>query len=130
MAPRAEGPSASPFKHLERQPALSALNDTKGVSGAVANPPLSAEPHAKSLSERAREAMDLWFGTLSHTNRRKLKTPRSSWARQGGNIVAVGLRPGKTARRNKKLKRERGARFKADQAAYQARRVDQARIVS
>ena len=66
MAPRAEGPSASPFKHLERQPALSALNDTKGVSGAVANPPLSAEPHAKSLSERAREAMDLWFGTLSH----------------------------------------------------------------
>jgi hypothetical protein len=74
--------------------------------------------------------MDLWVGTLSHTNRRKLKTTQSSWARQGGNIVAVGLRPGKTARRNKKLKREREARFKADQAAYQARRADQARIVN
>jgi hypothetical protein len=74
--------------------------------------------------------MDRWFHTLSFGDRRKLKMQRSPWGRHGGNIVAVGLRPGKTARRNKKLKREREARFKADQAAYQARRADQARIVN
>jgi hypothetical protein len=37
-------------------------------------------------------------------------------------------RHGKTARRNKKLKREREARFKADQAAYEARRTGQVPI--
>jgi hypothetical protein len=65
--------------------------------------------------------MDVWFGTLSYGDRRKLKMQRSPWGYHGGNIVAAGLRRGKTARRNKKLKREREARFKADQTAYEAR---------
>ena len=66
--------------------------------------------------------MDLWFRTLSYRDRGKLKMYRRPWARHGGNIIAAGLRQGKTARRNKKLKREREARFKAEKAAYEARR--------
>ena len=77
----------------------------------------------RSLPDRAKEAMGLWFGTLSNRDRGKLKMHRSSWARHGGSIIALGLRQGKTARRNKKLKREREARFKAEQAAYKARRA-------
>jgi hypothetical protein len=75
----------------------------------------------KNLSKRAIEELDFWFSTLSHKDRRKLKTQGSPWGRSGGNIVAVGLRHGKTARRKKKLKRQREARFKAEQAAYEAR---------
>jgi hypothetical protein len=86
-------------------------------------------PAQANLHERAKEKMDLWFRTLSYKDRGKLKMDRSPWGRHGGNIVAPGLRHGKTGRRNRKLKREREARFKADQAAYQARSVDQARIV-
>ena len=67
--------------------------------------------------------MDLWVSTLSYKDRGKLKMPRSSWGRCGGNIVAVGLRKGKTARRNRKLKRQREARLKAEQTAYEARRA-------
>ena len=67
--------------------------------------------------------MGLWFGTLSNRDRGKLKLHRSSWGRNGGSIIALGLRHGKTARRNKKLKREREDRFEADQAAYEARRA-------
>ena len=56
-------PSASRLKHLERQPALSALNDTKGVSGVVATRLLDVpEPlptdAPKNLRERANKAMD------------------------------------------------------------------------
>jgi hypothetical protein len=53
LAPRAEVPSTSRFKHLERQPALSALNDTKGVSGAVATPPLNLEPLSNTAEKSA-----------------------------------------------------------------------------
>ena len=91
--------------------------------------PLSAE-QPKSLSERARKEMDRWVSTLSYRDREKLKMHHSPWARQGGNIIALGLRQGKTGRRNKKLKRERETRFKADHAAYQARSTNQARIVN
>ena len=48
---------------------------------------------------------------------------RSPWGRSGGNIIAVGLRHGKTARRNKKLKRKREARLEAEHAAYEVRRA-------
>jgi hypothetical protein len=127
VAPRAEVSSASRLKHLERQPALSALNDTKGVSGAVATRPLNLpEPlsteQPRSLRERANEAMDHWYSSLSCRDRGKLNMHRSAWGRHGGTI-ALGLRHGKTARRHKKLKREREARLKADQAAYEARRA-------
>ena len=84
--------------------------------------PLSAE-QPKSLPERAKEAMDLWFSTLSYKDRGKLKMHRSAWGRNGGSTIALGLRHGKTARSLKKLKRDREARFKADQTAYEARRT-------
>jgi hypothetical protein len=111
MAPRAEVGSARVFKHLESQPALSALHDTKGVSGALATRPLHlVEPlsteQPKTLSERANDAMDLWFSTLSYKERGKPKMLRSHWGRHGGTI-ALGVRHGKTARRHQKLKRER-----------------------
>jgi len=78
VAPRAEVPSTSGSKYLGCQPALSALNDTKGVSGAVATRPLDLpEPlsneQPKSLSQRAKEEMVLWFSTLSYRDRGKLK---------------------------------------------------------
>ena len=83
-------------------------------------PPFSEEP--KPLRVRAKEAQDLWFSTLSYQERGKLKMQRTPWGRAGGTI-ALGLRHGKTARKNKKLKREREARFRAEKAAYEARRV-------
>lgn len=132
LAPRAEVPPTSRFKHLERQPALSALNDTKGVSGAVATrlltvpEPLSVEP--RSLSDRAREEMEHWFKTLSYRDRGKLKMHRSTWGREGGSVISLGVRHGKTVRTHKKLKREREARLKADRAAYEARRTIPAAI--
>lgn len=55
-------------------------------------------PAQAQLRKRAREEMDRWFSTLSY------KIDRSPWGRDGGNTVTVGLRHGKTARRNKKLK--------------------------
>jgi hypothetical protein len=66
--------------------------------------------------------MDLWFGTLSYRERGKLKIHRTSWRRHGANIIALRPQHGKTVRKNKKLKREREARLKAEQAAYVARR--------
>jgi hypothetical protein len=42
--------------------------------------------------------MELWFNTLSYRDRGKLKMHRSRWGRHGGTI-ALGLRHGKTARR-------------------------------
>jgi len=62
-----------------------------------------------------------WRKKLSSKNCSKLQTQGSRWERDGGNIIWVGLRHGKTARRNEKLSREREARFKAEQAAYEAR---------
>ena len=98
-------------------------NESTQLSDAVAQrEPLSIE-RSKSLAERAKEEMDLSVSTLSYKDRGKLKMPRSPWGRCGGNIVAVGLRQGKTARRDKKLKRHREARFKAEQAAYEVRRT-------
>jgi hypothetical protein len=82
-------------------------------------PPSAVEP--KRLHERAKEEMDRWFGGLSYRDRGKLNMHRSPWGRDGGTIMP-GLRQGKTARRNKELKREREARFKAEQVAYEARR--------
>src|SRR5512146_2300680 len=79
-------------------------------------------PAQAQLPKRAREEMDRWFSTLSYKDRAKLKIDRSPWGRDGGNTVTVGLRHGKTARRNKKLKREREARFSAERAAYEVRR--------
>ena len=81
--------------------------------------PLS--PAQAQLQERAKEKMDLWFPTLSYKDRGKLKMDRSPWGRHGGSIIALGTRQGKTARKNKKSKREREARFKAEKAAYEAR---------
>jgi hypothetical protein len=72
--------------------------------------------------------MDLWFSRLSYRDRGKLKMDRSLWGRNGGSMIRLGLRHGKTARRNKKLKREREARFSAENAAYEARRTLQAPI--
>ena len=98
-------------------------NDSTNPTDAVAQQePLSIE-QSSSLAEPARQEMDLWVPTLSYKDRRKLKMPRSPWGRCGGNIVAVGRRQGKTARRNRKLKRQREARFKAEQTAYEARRA-------
>jgi hypothetical protein len=76
----------------------------------------------KNVPKRAKEEMDLWFSTLSHKDRRKLKMTCSTWGRRGGNIIAVGVRHGKAARRNKKLMRERVARLKAEHVAYEVRR--------
>jgi hypothetical protein len=73
--------------------------------------------------------MDLWFSTLSYRDRGKLKMDRSPWGRHGGSIIALGPRHGKTARKNKKLKREREARFKGEKAAFEARRDLPAKIV-
>jgi len=81
----------------------------------------------KSLSKRAREEMDLWVSTLSYKDRGKLKMHRSPWGRHGGSI-ALGLRHGKTARKNQKLKRERQSRFKAEKANYEALRSLPAKI--
>jgi hypothetical protein len=47
---------------------------------------------------------------------------RSPWGSYGGSMIALSPRYGKTARKNKKLKRERETRLKAEQAAYVARR--------
>ena len=77
-------------------------------------PPSPVEP--KTLHERAKEEMDPWVRTLSHRERGKLRMDRSSWGRYGGSIIALGTRQGKTARKNKKLKREREAHFKAEKA--------------
>jgi hypothetical protein len=122
-------PPTSRFKHLERQTTLSALNDAKGVFGTVATPlglPGSASTEQpKSLSGRAKEAERLWFSRLPYKERARLKMSRSRWGRDGGSIIALGVRHGRTARRNKKLKRERQARFKAEQFAYEARRSAQ-----
>jgi hypothetical protein len=89
-------------------------------------PPSAVEP--KRLHERAKEEMDNWYSSLSYRDRGKLNMRRSPWGRHGGSTIALGLRHGKTARRNKKLKREREGRFKAEQAAYDARRALQAPI--
>ena len=103
-------------------------NDSTKPNDAVAQrEPLSIE-RSGSLAVRAKREMDLWVSTLSYKDRGKLKMPRSPWGRCGGNIVAVGLRQGKTARRNRKLKRKREARFKAEQTAYEARRALPPRI--
>jgi hypothetical protein len=133
LAPRAEVPSASRLKHLERQPVLSALHDTKGVSGAVATRPRNhpkrpSTEHPKGLRERANEAMEHWYSSLSYRDRARLNMHRSNWGRYGGNTIAPGMRHGKTARSLKKLKREREARFEADLAAYEARRTHTAPI--
>ena len=84
-------------------------------------PPFPVEP--KPLRVRAQEAQDVWFGTLSYKKRGKLNMQRSEWGRHGGSIISPGLRHGKTARRNEKLKRKRQNRFKAEQAAYEAGRL-------
>jgi hypothetical protein len=72
--------------------------------------------------------MDLWRKRLGRKDRAKLWVPASDWGRNGG-IIALGLRHGRTARRNKKLKREREARFKTQQDAYETRRALPAQIV-
>ena len=79
-------------------------------------------PVQAQLLERAKEEMKRWFSDLSYRDRGKLKMDRSPWGRAGGTI-ALGLRHGKTARKNKKLKREREARFRAEKASYEARCV-------
>lgn len=88
-------------------------------------PKLSVQP--QRLAQRAKEEMDAWFSTLPYSDRRKLNMRRSPWGRDGGTI-ALGLRPGKTARTNKKLKRDREARLEAEQAAYEMRRTLQVPI--
>jgi len=98
-------------------------NDSTKPADAVAQREPLFIDRSKTLAERAREEMDLWVSTLSYKDRCKLKMPRNPWGRCGGNIVGVGLRQGKTARRNSKLKRQREARFKAEQTAYEARRA-------
>ena len=107
---------------MSKRKAATKNDSTKPADALAQREPLSIE-RSKSQAERAREEMDLWVSTLSYKDRGKLKMPRSSWGRCGGNIVAVGLRQGKTARRNRKLKRQREARFKAEQTAYEARRT-------
>jgi hypothetical protein len=86
------------------------------------SPSFSTE-QPKSLPERANEEIAYWYSTLSYRDRGKLNMHRSAWGRHGGSTIALGLRHGKTARSLKKLKREREARFKAEQAAYEARRI-------
>ena len=83
----------------------------------------------RTLIDRAAEEMGLWRNRLGRKDREKLWTPISSWGRQGGSIITLGLRHGKTARRNKKLKRDREARLEAEQTAYEARRTRAAPIV-
>ncbi len=107
---------------MSKRKAATKNDSTKPADAVAQQEPLSIE-RSGSLAEPAREEMDLWVSTLSYKDRGKLKMPRSPWGRCGGNIVAVGLRQGKTARRNRKLKRQREARFKAEQTAYEARRT-------
>ena len=89
---------------MSKRKAATKNDSTKPTDAVAQREPLSIE-RSKSLAERARDEMDLWVSTLSYKDRGKLKMPRSPWGRCGGNIVAVGLRQGKTARRDKKLKR-------------------------
>jgi hypothetical protein len=72
--------------------------------------------------------MDRWFRTLSPKDRGKLKMDCSPWGGRGGSIIALGPWQGRTARRNKKLKREREARLKAEKSAYEARLALPAKI--
>jgi hypothetical protein len=104
---------------MSKRKATTKNDSTKPADAVAQREPLSIE-RSGSLAERAREEMDLWVSTLSYKDRGKLKMPRSPWGRCGANIVA---RQGKTARRNRKLKRRREARFKAEQAAYEALRT-------
>ena len=92
-------------------------NESTQLSDAVAQRELLSIERSKSLeSEQKRK----WTSGLAPSPTRtgaSSKMPRSPWGRCGGNIVAVGLRQGKTARRDKKLKRHR------EQAAYEVRRT-------
>jgi hypothetical protein len=65
--------------------------------------------------------MDRWFRSLSRKDKAKLKMERSTWGREGGRIIAPGPRRTKTFRKNQKLKREREAGLREEQAAYEAR---------
>ena len=83
----------------------------------------------RTLTERAAEEMGFWRKRLGRKDREKLWTPTSNWGRHGGSIIALSPRHGRTARKNKKLKREREARFKGEKAAFEARRDLPAKIV-
>jgi hypothetical protein len=61
-----------------------------------------------------------WRKTLNQKQRAKLEIKISPWGRNGGSIVLPKRRT-KTARRNETLRREREARFQAEQADYEAR---------
>jgi hypothetical protein len=88
-----------------------------------------AEQPKKHFQRKAKRELFLWRKNLNRKGRSKLEMQMSPWGRDGGSIIKLGLRQGKTARRNKKLKREREARFKAEQAAYEARLILPAKIV-
>jgi hypothetical protein len=74
-----------------------------------------------SVQERAENEMRRWHKTLRPNQRAKLEVQASPWGRNGGSIVAPKRRRTRTARRNEKLRREREACLRAEQADYEAR---------
>jgi hypothetical protein len=79
------------------------------------------EPQRVTVLEHVDE-MRRWRKTLSQKQRAKLDMQSSPWGRKGGSIVALKRRwKTKTARTNELLRREREARFQAEQADYEAR---------
>jgi hypothetical protein len=72
--------------------------------------------------------MGLWRKRLSHKDRAKLWMQASPWGRNGGSIIAVKQRHTGAFHKREKLKRKREARLRAEQAAYETRRVLQAPI--
>jgi hypothetical protein len=80
-------------------------------------------PERVRLSERASNEMRRWRKSLSRKERAKLETRVSPWASNGGSIVAPKRRRTKAARKHEKLRRQREARFRAERAAYEARRA-------
>jgi hypothetical protein len=67
--------------------------------------------------------MNVWFKTLSRSDRAKLAFQGSRWGRQGGSMIAPKRRPTRAYRKREELRREREARSKAEYAAYESRRV-------
>jgi hypothetical protein len=78
-------------------------------------------PKPTSVPGRAEDEMGRWRKALSPNQRAKLEGQASPWGRNGGSIVAPKRRRTSTARRNEKLRREREARLRAEQADYEAR---------
>jgi hypothetical protein len=74
-----------------------------------------------NMSRRADNEMRRWQRVLDPKERSALNAETRPWGRNGGSVIAPKRRRTRTARRNEKLRREREARLRAEQAEYEAR---------